>query len=175
MNKKRLMFVVGMLLTLLVVVSAGCNGTGKQKDVITRWKKVRTAVANKDLEAFKTLTIPSKDPEKYSKMTQEDFEEFAEMWLLPFFPEWNTVKLLKFEQNDKKALLVLHLYDDEDDEEWKDSITISPYTFLLTEDGWKWSARLYMNSFPKSESAEENQKNIEEELKSHPDLQLETE
>jgi hypothetical protein len=172
MKKKRQISMLSVILfILLLFVSTGCNNAWEQKNFIEHWKKVRTAVVEKDLEAFKNLTI-SEDPEKFTKMPQKDFEEFAEMWLIPSFPEWNTVKLVKFEQTDKKALLVLHLHDDND--EWKEWIVLSAYTFLLTEDGWKMSTAFSESQFSKSESAETNQKNIEEKLKEDPELQLET-
>ncbi len=171
MKKTRQVFVLCVMLFTLLIVSTdfAVGEEWKQQDFIDLWKKVRTAVVEKNLEEFKKLII-SDDPEETAKMTQTDFEEVVEYFLLDSFPAWETVKLLRFEQNDKKALLVLHLHDN--NEEWKEWIAISAYTFILTDDGWKLSPSTYETSFSKYESAEENQKNIEEKLKDDPELRL---
>ncbi len=170
MKKRRQMCVLCVILfTLLVVSTSSVSGEEwKQQDFIDLWNKVRTAVVENDLEEFKKLTVPT-DPEEAEQITKEDFAEFVEYFLIDTFPEWSTVKLLKFEQNAKEAILVLHLHDD--NEEWKEWVALYAYRFMLTENGWKISGDFYESSFGKIEDADENQQRIEEELKK-PEFQL---
>lgn len=169
MEKKKAISVLCVLLLSLLLVSTAMGGDWKEKDFIELWKKIRTAVVEQNLEDFKNLTIPP-DPEEMEKMTKADFAEMVEFFLIDAFPEWSTVNLLKFDKDDKTAILILQLH--EANEEYKDWIMISAYRFLLTDAGWKLSGNLYDTSVEKSSDAKENQKRIEKELKENTDLQL---
>lgn len=173
MEKKRQMRVLCVTLFTLLIVSTGSFSLEewKQQDFIDLWNKVRTAVVENNLEEFKRLTVPT-DPEEAEKMTQENFAEFAEFFLIDAFPEWSSVKLLKFDQNDKAAILVLQLHTD--NEEWKDWLALYAYRFIPTESGWKMSGEFYDKSLDKSSDTEENQQRIGKELMENPDLQLQT-
>jgi len=171
MEKKRQKRVLCVILFSLLVVSTGSisGEKWKQQDFIDHWKKVRTSVVEKNFEEFKKLTIPT-DSVEAEKMTKEDFAEFVEFFLNDAFPEWASVKLLKFDQKDKAAILVLQLHID--NEEWKDWLALYAYRFILTKDGWKLSGELYDKSLDKTTDAKENQQRIEKELKENPELQL---
>jgi len=169
MSKKGEICALCMILIVSLAVSTVLGGEWKEKDFIELWKKVQTAIVEKNLDDFKKLTI-APDPEEMEKMGSEDFADMVEFFLMDAFPEWSTVRLLKFEQKDKAAILILQLHDD--NEEYKDWIMISAYRFILTDDGWKLSGNLYDTSVEKSSDAEKNKKRIEEELKGNADLQL---
>ena len=169
MKMKRQILVLCVVLIAMLVSTTASGGEWKQKDFVELWQKIRTVIVEENLEEFKKLTI-APEPEAMANMTKEDFAEMVEFFLIDAFPEWSTVKLLKFEQKEKTALLVLQLHDA--NPEWKEWIAISAYTFLLTEEGWKLSGNLYDKSLGKSSDAKKNQLNIEEELKENSDLQL---
>ena len=171
MEKKRPMQMLCVLLfTVLVVSAVSVSGEKwKKQNFIDLWQKVRKTVVDKNLEEFKKLTIPA-DPEESDKMTQEDFGEFVDFFLIDMFPEWTKVNFIKFDQNDKAAILILQLHLD--NEEWKDWIALYAYRFILTEGRWKLSGQLYDKSLSKSSDAEENKQRIAKELKENTDLQL---
>lgn len=138
----------------------------KQQEFIDHWKKVRTTVVEKNLKGYLSLT-EAPDP----MITQQGFEELIEFGLYSF-PEWKKVKLVKFEQNDKAAMLVLRIRLDHEE-----IITLAAYKFVLRESGWKMTQKFYQSSFnvwsdTPEEKGEKEQKAIEEKLNEKADFQL---
>lgn len=163
--KKILTFIV--FCASLGMFSAMAADWGKD-DFVRLWSDARKAIVSGNLARWNELIIPAKPGA--GALTAEMFAE-AKEFLLDSYPDLNSVKFIKFEQNAGQALFVLQTYLD--DEHY---ITLDAFKFILVGKNWKLSGHVGGVSFPKKNLTDgktvDIQKQIEKQLAENQDLQL---